>query len=70
MMVKMKNRLHRNNINRTRPRIGYEYTNYRMCLSMIVVMCNNQQLSKSEAEFMKKLSNTEGFISVAYKKSV
>ena len=40
MMVKMKNRLHRNNINRTRPRIGYEYTNYKMCLSMIVVMYN------------------------------
>ena len=45
MMVKMKNRLQRCDINRTRLRHGYEYTKYKTCLSMIMVLCNKQHLS-------------------------
>ena len=45
MRVKMKNRSHRYDINRTRPRHGYEYTKYKMCFSMMIVMCNKQKLN-------------------------
>ena len=45
MRVKMKNRSHRYDINRTRPRHGYEYTKYEMCFSMMIVMCNKQKLN-------------------------
>ena len=41
----MKNRSHRYDINRTRPRHGYEYTKYKMCFSMMIVMCNKQKLN-------------------------
>ena len=41
----MKNRSHRYDINRTRLRHGYKYTKYKMCLSMMMVMCNKQHLS-------------------------
>ena len=39
MWVKMKNKSRRYDINRTRPRHGYEYTKYKMCPSMMVI-CN------------------------------
>ena len=32
----IKNRRHRYDINRTRSRHGYEYTKYKMCLSMMM----------------------------------
>ena len=42
----MKNRLdHRYDINKARARHGNEYTNYKMCLSMMMVMCNKQHLN-------------------------
>ena len=28
------------------PRPGFKYTKYKICFSMIIVMCNNQNLSK------------------------
>ena len=56
--MKMKNRSHRFDINITKPRYGYEYPKCKMCLGMMMVMCNKQHLSNIEAEFMKKLSNT------------
>ena len=31
--------------NRTRPGDGYKFTNYKLCLSRILVMCNKQYLS-------------------------
>ena len=58
MKTKVKNKLHRYGIIRTRPRHSYKYTKYKTCLSMIMVMCNKQHLS-SEAEFTKTLSGTE-----------
>ena len=45
MRVKMKNRSHRCDINRTRPRHGYEYTKYKMRFSMMIAMCNKQKLN-------------------------
>ena len=45
MRMKMINRSHRHDINRTSARPGYEYTKYKMCLTMMMVMCNKQHLS-------------------------
>ena len=45
MRMKMNNRSLRYDINRTRSRHGYEYTKCKMCLSMMMVMCNKQHLS-------------------------
>ena len=37
--LKMKNRLHRYDINRPRPRHGDKYTKYKMCLTTRMVIC-------------------------------
>ena len=72
--MKMKNRSYRYDIDRPTPRHGQKYTKYEMCLGiMMVVISTKQHLSNSfEAQFMKKLSNTDAELekSVAYKKSV
>ena len=64
--MKTKNRLHRYDMNRPRPRPGHKYTKYKMCQSTIMVISIKQNLSKSEAQLMKKLSNTD----IELKKSV
>ena len=38
----MKNRLHRYDINRIRPRHGHKHTNIKMRLGMMMIMCNKQ----------------------------
>ena len=65
----MKNRSHRYNINRTTPRHGQKYTKYRMCLSMVMVMCNKQHLSNIWSKIHGKVK-TELKKSAAYKKSL
>ena len=45
MRRRIKNKSHRYDIKRTRPRYDYEYTKYKMLLSLIMVMCNKQHLS-------------------------
>ena len=40
MSMKMKNGSHRYSIYRTRARHGYEYTKYKMCHSLMVVISN------------------------------
>ena len=45
MRMKMTNRSHKYDKNRTRPRHGYKYAKYKMYLSMLMVMCNKQHLS-------------------------
>ena len=68
MMLKMKNRSQRYDINRPRPAHGPKYTKCKMCLSIMMVLRN--RYATFEAQFMKKLSNTEAELkkSVAYKK--
>ena len=39
------NSSHRHDINRPRPRHGYEYTKHKMCPSMMMVLCGKQHLS-------------------------
>ena len=41
----MKNRPQRYDINRPRPRHGYNYTKYEMCHSKVMVMCIKQHLN-------------------------
>ena len=43
--MKMKNGSHRYDINRPRPKHGYKYTKYKMCLSIMVAICIKQHLS-------------------------
>ena len=46
MRLKMKNRSHRYDINRPRPRHGHEYTKHKICLSLMMVICIKQHLRK------------------------
>ena len=41
----MKNRSQRYDINKPRDRQGHKYTKYKMCLSIMIVMCIKQNLS-------------------------
>ena len=43
MMMKMKNRSHRYDINRPRFRHKHEYSKYKKCLTMIMLICIKQQ---------------------------
>ena len=45
MILKMKNRSHRYDINRVRPRHGHKYTKYKTCISIMIVICIKQHLS-------------------------
>ena len=63
MRLKMKNWSHRYDINIPRPIHRHKH---KMCLNIIMVYVISNDYAKFEAQFMKKLSNTEK--SVAYKK--
>ena len=41
----IKNRSHRYDMNRPRPRHGHKYTKYKMCLNIMMVICTKQHLS-------------------------
>ena len=45
MRLQVKNRIHRYNINWPRPRHGRRYTRYKICLSIMMVICIKQHLS-------------------------
>ena len=42
MEMKMKNKSHRYDINRPRPRYGHKYSKYRKCLSIMMLFCIKQ----------------------------
>ena len=67
----MKNRSHRYDINRPRPRHVHVYSKYKMCLSIMMVISLSNTSATVAAQFMKKLSNTEAELrkSFAYKKT-
>ena len=58
MRLKINHRSQRHDINKYRPRHGFKYTKYKMCLSIMIVIYIKQHLS-TEVQFIKKLSNTE-----------
>ena len=51
--LKMKNRSHRNDINRPRPRYGHKYTKYKMCLVHFLV--NKQTQKHSTRSVLKNM---------------
>ena len=67
MKMKIKNKSHRYEINRSRSRHGYKYSKYKKCLSMMKLIYSKQHLTTFEAQFMKKLRNTEFKTNIAYK---
>ena len=55
----MKRRSYIYNINRPRRKYGYKYTKYKMCLIIMMVIVLSNTYATVEAQFMKKLSDTE-----------
>ena len=45
MKIKMKNRSHRYNINRPKPKHRNKYAKYKRCISMMMHICIKQRLS-------------------------
>ena len=72
MRLKMKNRSHRYDINRVRPRHGHKYTKYKTYISIMIVICIKQHLSNILSSIHEKAKQHWGWVekSVAYKKSV
>ena len=71
----MKNRSHRYDIKRTRPRHEHKYTKYtkyKMCLSIMMIICIKQHLRNILSSIHKKFKQHWSWVekSVAYKKSV
>ena len=66
----MKTGSHRYDINRTTPRHGHKYTKFKMCFSMMMVVCNKQHLSNIWSWIHGKRKQHWGWAekSVAYKK--
>ena len=63
MALKMKNR--------RRSRHEHKYNKYKMCLSLMMVICIKQHLSNMLSSIHEKLSNTEDELkSAAHRKSV
>ena len=72
MKLKMKNRSHRYDINGPRLRHWHNYTKYKMCLSVMMVICVKQHLSNIWSSIHEKVKKHWGWVekSVAYIKSV
>ena len=70
MRLKMKNRSHRYDINRLRPRHGHKFTKYEMCLSKMMVICIKQHLSNIWSSILERDKQHWGWVekSVTYKK--
>ena len=72
----MKNGSHRYDINRTRRRHVHRYTKYKICFSMVTVMCNKQHVSniwswihgKAETELKKSVAFEKACILVGHNK--
>ena len=58
----MENRSHIYDKNTTRPRNGYEYTKYKFCVSMIMVMCNKQHQSNISGWIHEKVKQHWGWV--------
>ena len=62
MRLKMKNRSQIDDINRPRSRHGHKYTKYKMCLSMILVICIKQHQSNTWSSIYEKVKQHWGWI--------
>ena len=74
MKIKLKNASHRYDINRARPRYGHKYTKHKICLSVMMTICNKQQLSNIWSWIHEKVKQHWNWVekkkSVSHKKSV
>ena len=71
MKMKMKNTSHKYNINRATLRHRYKYSKYKMCLSLMMIICVNQHLHNIWSSINEKINQHWSWIkkSVAYKKA-
>ena len=60
--LKMKNRSHRYDMNRPRPRHGHTCTKYEMCLSILMVICIKQHLSNIWSSIHEKVKQHWGWV--------
>ena len=72
MKLKMKNRSQRYDINGPKPGHGHKYTKYKMCLSVMKVVCIKQHLSNIWSSTHEKVKQQWSWIEkvVAYKKEI
>ena len=56
------NRSHRYDMNRPRPRHGHKYTKYKMCLSIMMVICTKQHLSNIWNSIYEKIKQQWGWV--------
>ena len=61
-ILKMKNRSHRTDIDRPRPRHGHKYSKYKMCLSIMMVTCIKQHLSNIWSSILEKGKQNWGWV--------
>ena len=62
MRLKVKNRIRRYYINRPKPRHGHKYTKYKICLSIIMVLCIEQHLSNICSSIHEKVKQHWGWV--------
>ena len=58
----MKNRFQRYDINRSGPRYVLKYTRYKMCLSILMVICIKQHLGKILSSIHEKVKQQWGWV--------
>ena len=59
---KMKNRLHRYDINRPRSRNEHKYNGYKKCLIMIMLLCTKQHLGNIWSSIHEKVKQHWGWV--------
>ena len=60
MKLKIKNRWQGYDINWPKPRHWHEYTKYKMCLSIMIVICIKQHLSNMISSIQDKVNQHGG----------
>ena len=58
----MKNESQRDVVNRPRPRYGHKYTKYKMCLSIMMVICIKQYLSNIWSSIHENVEQHWGWV--------
>ena len=56
------NRSQRYDISGPRPRHGHKYAKYKMCLSIMMVVCNKQHLSNIWSWIQEKVKQHQGWV--------
>ena len=67
--LKMKNRSHKYNTNKLRPRQRHKYTKWKICLVIVMVICIKEYLSNIWSLIYEKIMSLSWKKSVAYKKA-